>query len=209
MLVRKKFLSAVIVALPVFAPLAIAGVGSDGDQGAAAEVSQLDELRAQCEEYSSNEQMKEFKMRIECSGSYSFWVRQDATYSLETGSTMSMQTMTKDDKYRTQATTLEFPGQPVEGQCSIWTKKTMRSPGVGLPVTLNSCDQLTHEFVERRCQQELQDYCEENSVNADQVQSSSSSSAVGGSSSSAGELEVTAGMCVLSTEGQPINTCGQ
>lgn len=200
MIAKKSMLSSLCLVFPLLAFTASAGVDS---QTTPDSMMSLDELRDKCLEYANNGQYREFNMKLECSGKYSYSVEEKRTISLENQSRMDVQTTTKNGDYQTEGKVFSRASDPFQTSCSIWTKKVMTAPeGMGLPVTISSCDQLTTEYVQKRCAEEIVDYCNDNVVTAQQ----SKGETLKDSSVSSSDQNAAAGMCVLSSE-EVVDTC--
>lgn len=196
MVVKKTLLSSLCLALWT----SVVSAGTAGDQSSA---MSLQELREKCLEYSQNQQYKEFKMKIECSGRYTYFEETKKTFSLSNEAKMNAQTTTKSGIFQTDEKEYLKETTPYQASCSVWEKKEMLAPeGMGVPVSITSCEQLTTEYVQNRCAEELKDYCEDNFV----ARSAGKSTKSDTSGSSADGKDSVAGMCSLSTV-EVVDTC--
>ena len=56
-------------------------------------------------------------------------------------------------------------------QCKVWKKVRIGSPeGIGIPIAITDCDELTPENVGRLCEGEVYDYCENNAAQSAETQ---------------------------------------
>ena len=191
---KKKVLSSLCLVLPLLATNLTAGTGESA--------LSLGELKEKCLEYSQNQQYREFKMKIECSGKYTYFEEAKKTLVLENESKMNAQSTTKSGLFQTEEKEYKKTLDPFQTSCSVWTKKEMTAPdGMGIPVSITSCEQLTAEFVQNRCSEELRDYCEDNfqakAVSKDGKKEDSVSSS---------DASTAAGMCSL-TSVEVVDTC--
>lgn len=204
MIAKRSLLSSLCLTFPLLAFTANAGsnqdTGAKGGTQAGGAMMTLDELREKCNEYANNSQLKEFSMKLECSGKYTYFIEEKRTFTLDEGSRLDVQTTTKDGLYQTEEKVFTRALDPYQSSCSIWSKKQMAAPsGMGIPASIAECSQLTAEYVQNRCAEEIKDYCEDNMIQGQQggkEESSVSSSDQNGAS----------GMCVLSTV-EVIDTC--
>ncbi len=192
-MIGKKGLLALVVAVPFAASLA------------QADIHDIDSLRAKCNEVASNAQMKKFDMKILCAGNYSRWEEVGGAYALPNKSQMFAQTSTKCNRFQTAEVSFAAELPRHQGTCGVYAKKVMRVPdGVGIPVAITDCNQLTHEYVEAVCQERLHQYCGDQFVVGSSSSSSSSSTHQGeGHAASSSSDDAT---CVLDTV-ETVDTC--
>lgn len=147
---------------------------------AAETVEGLEAVRKQCLELRADSQRKPFQIKVECSGSYSYWVKEAGRVSLPNQSTTNAQTTTKAGRYRSVGvvTSVSMPDHDVS--CTRWKKKQLSVPeGFGIPKLIEECDELTPANLKQICADEVREYCGEQMV-------AGSSSSQSGSSSSDG-----------------------
>ena len=183
----------------------------------------LGELRHKCMSLRENKQIKPFSIKVECSGSYTYWEEQKDEAKLTNKAEMQVQTSTKCGRFETERK--DFNNLAAENYhvgCSSWNKKEMRAPeGFGIPVVISECDELTTENVQLLCKGELEDYCEDQYLTINEVQnilenhSSSDSSSSdqdpskvlsASSSSDDDPTERLEGKCILRTV-ESMNSC--
>lgn len=165
----------------------------------------LAELRETCKQHRApGSQIKEFKIRVECGGSYTFWQQQEGRYTLSNSAETIAKTNTKYGRFSTEEFVIDYPIGDSQGQCFNQKRMRMSGPeGFGIGVEISDCDDLIPENLKTVCQDELEEYCENNFVTAEEkraIQDAISSSSSSSSSSSANQRVDLEGTCVLSNE---------
>ena len=170
MLLKKGVLCALFV-LPTLGVATVSlGGGADSQQDEVVVDEQqatasIEALNKKCEDSRKDGQLKEFKIRVFCSGNYSEWSELKEDFTLTNSSVMFTHTSTKGGRYETSESMHNQEGAQQVGQCSVWTKKVMTAPvGMGIPVLIDKCQKLTATYLRNRCQEEVKDYCDDQFV---------------------------------------------
>ena len=75
-------------------------------------------------------------------------------------------------RYETPRRVFSIETQDSTAQCKVWHKFKISSPtGVGIPIAITDCDELTPENVGKLCKGEVYDYCENNAAQTGVTQS--------------------------------------
>lgn len=172
----------------------------------------IDELKKQCLEFKQNDQIEPFKIKVECSGSFTYWEKEEGNVTLQNSSKMFTQTSTKCGRYQTEESMFEKSINPQDVACLILTKKEVSTPdGFGIPLMVGSCEELTVKNIEQLCRGKVSEYCQDNMIGrSDSLSSHSSSSHSSTSSSSSSDHEPckgsSSGLCTL-RDVDRIDTC--
>jgi len=130
---------------------------------AGTESNSLENLKEECIRLRSNQQVKPFSIKIQCSGKYSFWERAENKTCMQNKSFISSQTSTKGGMYQTSESLFEKELDKSQINCPVYSKMEVSSPnGVGIIVTIDSCEDLDAQNLETTCEQKVLSYCQNN-----------------------------------------------
>ncbi len=161
---KSTFLKSLMLTIPLLsAPIFGASSSSSSSSDERVELSSLDQLRQQCHELKQNDQMKPFRIKVECSGHYTFWVNKADQTEFSNQSTMYTQTGTKCGRFQTAEQEYNQSTEPFSLSCMKYTKKEVSAPqGVGIPIQIGSCEELSQQNLQELCKEKLVEYCEDN-----------------------------------------------
>lgn len=159
MVVKKVTLSAFLLICPW---IATANQGQQQQKQQGAEDT-IEKIYKKCINFVADEQIREFKKEILCTGNYTFYETGRASFALKKGAFMSAMTSTKDDRYETARVSPPMgPRASHPGTCSFYAQKEVAlPPGFSLPITLERCEDINAETIFRLCQDEVHDYCDD------------------------------------------------
>lgn len=165
----------------------------------------LAKLRATCEQYRApGSQIKAFKIRVECGGSYTFYDQEMGEYELPNSVSITAKASTKDGRYATEPFYSSTPTDTTGGQCRIWTRYRVSGPqGYGIGVDITDCEDLIPDNLAIICKDELEEYCEDNLRNRDNESSQETTQLDDNDDIAAADNE---GMCTVVKE-MVYNTC--
>lgn len=190
MILKKKIMPVIIASIPMFTSIAN---GSDNSN------LSLDSLRQNCLELRQSDQTAPFNIKIECRGSYTFWDIETQQMSLPSASTLHTQTSTKCGRFETNESMFERETCDQDINCNVLIKKELTSPEeVGIPVRVDSCDELNTENIQDICKEKVIEYCQDNQNTSlqDQDQQQNQQQQNQGSE----------GLCTMTVK-EKINTC--
>lgn len=127
----------------------------------------LDQLRAQCEAFSKDDQIEAFKIRIACAGSYRVVEIVRGQVALRSSTKITMSADTKDGRYNSAAVEVaglikganQAPAETVFA-CNKYVEKEISSPkGTPLTKEISHCEDLTAAKVEGMCADLVEDFC--------------------------------------------------
>ena len=161
----------------------------------------MSDLRNKCIEARNHDQMEPFKIKLDCSGSFPQVEREPSNADLEKDWAMYTQTSTKCGRYQTEESVYSgFSNQSVA--CAVVEVKQVSTPeGVGVPVEITNCSELTEEKADAICRAKVREYCADNTVDENVNSSSEDVSSEGDNTCSTGP-----GMCTVKTV-RTVNTC--
>lgn len=214
MSLRKIALSSILTAIPCFMGSLFAGENQQtGNQQTGTQQTQqrtvktLDDLRAQCLSLRADGQIKPFTVKIECNGDYSFWEEAKSRVTLENAGSMYTHSSTKGERFETRDSIFASEVASQTSTCSQYIKKEMRAPeGLGIPVVITDCEDLTAANVEARCRDEVRDYCEDQHVEQNDIAVKDCAGQAGSQSTCEKDSKSISGMCVLHSV-EVLNTC--
>ncbi len=170
----------------------------------------VDGLRAQCEAFRKDNQIKPFEIKIACGGNYTWWDSQKSSFSLGNETHMTFHTTTKDRRYET------LPGESRgalarhPSVCTQYFKKEMSVPeGFSLPISLTECSEITVANIRLLCEGEVHDYCDGNFITGEELDHHSQKQGQqqqGQQQQAQQQQQSQDGMCVLRTV-DSIDTC--
>ncbi len=162
---KSKILSSLVLSIPLFS---LPMFGAEQAATGALELNSLEQLQRQCQELRQNDQVKPFRIKVECSGHYSFWVSDENQTELSNQSTMYTQTGTKCGRFQTAEENFSTEAEPFLLPCTKYTKKEVQAPeGVGIPIQIGSCEELSQQNLQELCKEKLVEYCEDNMAGAE------------------------------------------
>jgi hypothetical protein len=181
-MLKKCRIVSILISIPIsfLSVCAFAGGGN----------TSLEELRANCERLKSNQQIKPFNIKVQCSGKYSYWERAENKTCMQNTAYVRTQTSSKGGMFQTAESIVAKDLDRSHVNCPVYSKMEVASPaGVGVVVSIDSCDELDAANLENMCEAKISSYCEDNQGGGAQQQSAQ----IGG-------------MCSL-TEVQRVDTC--
>merc|ERR1712096_501101 len=102
-------------------------------------------------------------IRIECSGKFSVWEKNENQMQMKNSALMRTQTSTKGGRYQTNETIFQTELMNQTTNCPVLSKKEISTPhGVGIVVTIDQCEDLEKSNLEQLCETKVQSYCHDN-----------------------------------------------
>lgn len=129
-------------------------VAAAGTQGMAYDMKAL---QNQCHSYENDPQMKNFTMKIGCKPSFEDVIARTEQITFTNSKWRSASIKMKD--WQTQQDTGVSMGTAQTFPCKIYERVAIQGPNLNFHV--NSCDQLTEEYVSARCTGLVKDACKD------------------------------------------------
>merc|ERR1711871_1629663 len=167
MIVNRSLLYSLFISIPTFLSPVFAQDTTPqppkAEQAKEITKTSLDQLRQKCMDLREDTQRKAFSIKINCAGSYTMWTGTAGQVTLPNSGQISAQTSTKMGRFETNRKTFSSEIPESTASCKAWTQIKISSPdGIGIPVDITECDELTPENVGILCEGVVYDYCENN-----------------------------------------------
>lgn len=180
MLLRKKIMQSMIIALPLISSLALSEDGQQVDDQAPVstqteqeDVTQvigpdqavltLEMLRNKCLALRAHNQVQPFTITVECASKTREITVERGQMTLSNHRILEAQAFTKGTRFKTEVQIFERTLPSAEISCAKYTETEIESPvGYGIKADIDECEDLVPEKVQRICADEVKDYCSNN-----------------------------------------------
>ena len=165
-MLRKVFLSAAVVL-----PFSASSMADQKQQIKAInqndqdKLTNIEDLRNQCEKWKAHSQVKDFKIELQCSGSITQWREKSSQLPLDKKGRMETKLyyVKQADPVSTPGDRVEFTQKTVGPQCMIYDRYRISAPNN--KIHLNQCEDITKANIDKQCTESILNYCEEVAYN--------------------------------------------